>query len=79
MNRVLEGAHIRHSYLDDVFLLSGSTNFISIQEKLYEIFGANKINRGTNSDTTVAIGAAAHAYTLYLVMSTIFGLGNCSY
>ena len=62
MSRALEDAHIQYSGVDEVHLLGGSTNLVSVQETLCETFGADKINRGINLGTTVAIGAAAYAY-----------------
>ena len=64
MTCALEDSYIQLGDVDEFVLLSESSNLVSVQETLSEMLGADKINRGFNPDTTVAIGAAAYAYAV---------------
>ena len=62
MNRTLEDAHEQQDVVDEAVLLGGSMNLVPGQDALCEMFGADKINRGTNPATAVTISAAEYAY-----------------
>lgn len=61
---LIDDLEIDHEEIQGVVLVGGSTRISLIQQKLTEIFGANKILTNLNPDEIVAIGAAIQAHGL---------------
>ena len=57
MEAALKDAGLRHSDIDEVILVGGSTRIPKIQEVVRDFFGKDP-NRGVNPDEVVAVGAA---------------------
>ncbi|KAK3930019.1 Heat shock 70 kDa protein [Frankliniella fusca] len=62
--KVLTDAQVKHSDIDDVVLVGGSTRIPKVRALLQDMFSGKELRHSINPDEAVAYGAAVHAAAL---------------